>query len=414
MRFSWTDAEEAVETQTRAAAPQQELSPEAMAQRIEEEKKNYARMMGLMTAMLSDYREEVTAHLPGTVTEVKGFHREGNTIDFAIEGDKILAGLEKMGENEEMFRQVVVEGIDLNEAGPPGLEEEIFGVERLLEARVTGKLQPLFGYEQELAQARDGYTAMLKGLGFEQSAIALSSPPAKGEGFSSLKVAGLRLVREGASEMEMRPFNHDPQYTLALVGELPGAVLAVSEGKVTRALTDRGTSLLPEKEWDRKINWPKLSKSKDRVAFEVQLKLPAPEEQRLQELAGTLQYQVASGTREMDLGLLPLAVGSKGSGLGAEITEVGESQWNKGATSITLHLKIAKDAVAGVRFVSKEGTALPFEPGGTTWGGNDVHFTFNHKGELPGQARILVEVHQELKSYTITWQLSDLPLTCLP
>jgi hypothetical protein len=232
-----------------------------------------------------------------------------------------------------------------------------------------------------------------------------------------VKVVGVRLVADlnsGRKNSDFRPFHQEPGYTLALLVEFPGSILAVTdESAFTAAVADDGSSLLQSSEWKRKINWPKLSEDKASALIEAELKLPAPGVKSLKELSGTLEYQVASATKEVALGFTNLLVGAKGMELGAQIKSIKEG-WNKdGSQQMELKLNLKKDSLKAVWLVA-DGAKTELKQNGYGGGGNTYTFTYEYKGTFPPNGKLVAEVYDQLQTFTTTFKLENLSLLGTP
>lgn len=196
--------------------------------------------------------------------------------------------------------------------------------------------------------------------------------------------------------------------------DFPGSILAVTdETKVTTALADDGSSLLPSSEWDQRIRWPKLSQDRSAALLEMELKLPAVGVKGLKELSGTLEYQVASATKEVDLGFTELKANAKGTELGAQIKSIKEG-WNKdGSQQMELKLNLKKDSLKAV-WLGADGAKTELKQNGYGGGGNTYTFTYESKTAFPANGKLVAEVYDQMQTFTTTFKLENISLLGTP
>jgi hypothetical protein len=286
--------------------------------------------------------------------------------------------------------------------------EILFGQKGPIRAVMGAPRKPLFDYGTEMAAAKAGYPALLKRLGM---ASALPAKPATGEGFKSVKVGGVRIVRFSDSDQGIRPFNYDSGYTLALVGQLPGAVLEVKGGKLEKAVSLAGDDLLPKRDWDRKISFPGLSKDKTAVIFEVKVSLPGEKTKGFKEISGKLEYVVAGGSKKVDLGFTGFKAGTQGKAFGAVIKSLEESKWEKGHEVLTLELQLASDAIKTTQFLDGQGIPLNVSRQSTMSSGNNMVAGYDIEGKFPENGTIVMEIFDDLKRFEIPFFVNDISLT---
>ena len=208
--------------------------------------------------------------------------------------------------------------------------------------------------------------------------------------------------------------NYDPEYTLALVAQFDGAVREVTGGELSQAIADTGESLLPARDWDRKISFPRLSKDKTVVIYELKLKQPTPAVQGLKELSGHIDYLTGGATKLVDLGLTAFSVGATGTEYAAAVKSVGTDKWNKEKETLELELHVPKYLIKAVTFFDDSGAKLTTTSGSTM--GNDNYTTLGYSltNKFPARGRIEVEVFTDLQKHTVPFSLADISLLGRP
>jgi hypothetical protein len=363
-----------------------------------------------MAGLMAELRADVSASLPGPVVEATNFKRgeQRNVVHLALTGPKAFEAFGALIEDDAVARQMVLSGRRPVEDGPPPgpkLNEKLFG-ERAAVQAVATDLKRQFDYDAEVAAARKAYPAMLEKL---RLAAVVAPPAEEGQGLTSLKVAGLRVVWLEGPDQGARPFQQPPSYSLSLIGEFAGPVFEVSEGRLNKVVTDRGKSLLPEREWNRKIHFPRLGENKKTVVFDIELKLPTVWDKKIKELAGTLTYTTVTGSRMVDLGLTELKAGAEGARLGASIESIKPSRPGRGQ-ELTLKLTEAPRSHGRVRFTDEDGGTLEVRPTFSSSGPQEATFIFRREEGFPERGRIEIEVFEGLKNHVAPFRLKDVPL----
>lgn len=389
------------------------MSEEEIEKKVKADKARYQQMKPMLSGFASTLKQAFTFQLPGELKECSNFAKsEDDSLRLSIEGARILAVVDKLMEDEEWLKNLAKSGKSLQDTPlDDSVNEKLFGEKGPVRALFAGEMKPLFDYASEVAAARKSYQKMLKELGLaDQIAVA----PADGGGFKSLKVGGVRLVKFSDPENDIRPFNYDEGYALALIGEFNGSVLKVTEGRVEKALADSGQNLLPDREWDRKISFPKLSKDRTRVMFEVKMAVPGEDVRYVKEVSGILEYTVSSGTKELDLGITKFKEGARGKELSAVIKSVGEDEWEEGKQQLVLEMGADMDSVKSFDFFDKDGNKFEVSRRGYFSSGSSSEITFSIMGKLPEEGRIVIVMHDNVKKFKIPFKLENITLTGEP
>jgi hypothetical protein len=396
-------------------APSKPLTDAEIRRKIAQEKAQFQKMKPMLAAMLSTLKQKMTFHLPGHKKDVTNFKENPDgSFTITFDGAKMIELIDAMFTDEKWMAEMIQAKGGIMDEGPAmdaKTNEILFGQKGPIQAVMGAPQKPLFDYKTEMAAAKGDYPALLKRLGM---ASALPAKPATGEGFKSLKVGGVRIVRFSESDRGIRPFNYDAGYTLALVGQLPGAVLEVKGGMLEKAVSLSGDDLLPKRDWDRKISFPRLSKDKTAVIFEVNVALPGEKTKGFKEISGKLEYVVAGGSKEVDLGFTGFKAGTQGKAYGAAIKSIKESKWEKGHEVLALEVQLASDAVKSTRFLDAQGNPLKVSRQSTMSSGNTMVVGYDIEGKFPEKGTIVMEVFDDLKQFEIPFSLTDISLTGQP
>jgi hypothetical protein len=394
--------------------------------KMKEARAGYQSSKPMLLGMIGPARQDAVFHLPGAVSQVTNFRQVGADLQIGFAGTNLLATMEALVMDNAWLRQQIADGNDVMKDGMGDsdnvVNEKLFGQK----APIRAVIKPgaaLFDYAAELAAAKKEYAALNRKLDAAASAKphadgTPTEPPANGGDFKSLKVGGVqRVFGNGGKEEEdfqMRPFHGSPGLILAIAGELPGAVLAMQAGKLEVATGADGSDLLPEKDWDRKINFPSLGKGNSRVMFEVKLNEPGAGVKGFKEISGTLNYTVASGTTNVDLGFVELKAGATGTAFASKIKTIGSSRRHQGGAEIEVEFNISRDEIVDSRLVQADGTETVLEQG-SSWGSDGkASITFESKEALPASARLVLKLHAGIKRFEIPFKLTDLDLMGQP
>ncbi len=199
---------------------------------------------------------------------------------------------------------------------------------------------------------------------------------------------------------------------LAIAQPLPFRVTAITDAKTTKALAGDGENILGDRDWDREIHFPKLSKDGRTVLLETQLKAPSNLKRGIKTLEGVMTCVSSSGEKKIDLGLLAMKAGSKGKKLGAKIVKAGKGIgfMDDKSSGLSLHLALSKNDVIGFEFQDASGKPLKFDQNGCSYSDNSSTFMFSTKGPLPKQARVFVKVYGKSKKQEIPFKIENVNL----
>jgi hypothetical protein len=387
-------------------ATEKELSDEERAAKIKEERAQFRQSKPMLSAMMGTLKQNVSFKLPGTVTESSNFSRGTmGTLDLAFSGTKMIEAMETLIEDDEWM---LANGFDQQQSPEfdGKLAALVFGEEAPVQATVSNATKPLFDYAVEVARAQKEAEKLNKQLG----GVTVAAPAQGGE-LKSIRVVGVRLAKDLPKALDLRPFHNEPGYTLAVLAEFPGGILEVTnKSAITKAVASDGSDLIKGKrEWDRRLGFPNLSADKASALFDVELKLPPAEAKGIREISGVIEYLVAEGTKEIELGFTELKAGAKGKELGAEIKKIEDGWGDKGTQNIELRLRIGTETLKNAWLV-QNGVKTPLERRGHSGSDTLTTFTLEHKEAVPADASIMIEIHDDLKTYEVPFSLENLSL----
>jgi hypothetical protein len=386
------------------------LTAEQRAKKIKDERAKFQQSKPMFSAILGGLKQSVSFKLPGKIESSSNFKPTSpGVLGLDFEGAKMIDALEKLVNDDAWLAK---NGFDAQAS--PEMDSELsgllFGEKAPVKATVSGASTPLFDYAAEVATALKGVEALQKKLG----AVSIA-PPAKGEALKSIKVVGVRMVSAVDKKLEVRPFNYDEGYTLAVLAELPGSVLDVTDkSKITSATASDGSSLLKgERDWDRRLGFPELSADKASVMFTVELQRPAPSITGIKEISGTLQYRVSGGVKEIDLGLESLKAGAKGTELAASIEGYKEGWQKDGSQDMQLKLRLDPDNLKAAYLVV-DGVRTEIRRSGYSGMNGQTTFTFESKTAFPEKGSIVVVLYDQVQTFEVPFKIENLSLLGTP
>jgi hypothetical protein len=267
--------------------------------------------------------------------------------------------------------------------------------------------------------------------------------------FKSLRIVGTRLVREADEEAGIMPFNEPKGFDVSLIGELPVPALSVKSVSLRRAVADNGEDLVADNDERRALNAPRLSNDRVSVVFECPLRVPGEEAKGVKELSGTLIYVEAKGNKEVNLGTIALRSGAEGKIMELRIESFGKYGWDRDRNSVSelrISLTTKFDAIKDLKLLDASGNPISIEqpnernrrfvrssntkrlpcgaevmrrgPGRFRRGGgvaeDYVEITLTHAGELPPEAKILLEMYDDLQEHTVPFKIGNFDLLGRP
>ncbi len=400
-------------------SPPKNMSPAELDKRIKQQRIQYQQGKPMVAGILGTMKHAVVLHLPGKVVSHSNFTNDANgNLAITFSGAKMLEVMDKLVNDDAWCRTHNGTGFD-DMQEKPVMDEEmnqfIFGEKAPVQAVITAGTKPLFDYVAEVAAAKKEYEALKKALRVGSSATGTETSevltaPATG-GVKSVKVVGVRMVTGADNSRELRALNcFQNEYSVALLVEFPGAVQSVTDKTALQVATaDDGTSLLPDSEWDRKVHFPNLAKDKSATVLEFKLNLPGSGVKSLKELSGSVQYRVANGTKEIDLGLDGLKEGATGTNLDARIESIKEGWQKNGAQEMTLHLKLEPDGLKSLAIVA-DGAKTVLPTRGYSGGNGKYDFNYEWQTNFPANSRLVAEVYDKVQTFDAPFKLENISL----
>lgn len=408
-------------SQSRASG---KLSPAELDKKIKRQRFEFQQSKPMLATMLGSMKQDVVFHLPGKVASHSNFTNDNaGHLEIKFSGAKLLAAMEKLVNDDQWCREHNGTGFS-NMQQKPVMDAEInqlvFGQKAPVSATIETGTQPLFNYSAEVAKARKDYAKIKKQLAVGTSgddsaddSPEISAAPAAG-GLKNVKVVGVQLIRESDQKRDLRPFNFDAGYKISLLVDFPGAIQSVTDNtSLDAAIAGDGASLLPDSEWDRKVHFPKLAKDKTAALVEFKLKLPDSGVESLKELSGHVQYRVAGGTKEVDLGLEALKAGATGTNLDARIESIRDGWKKDGSQNMVLHLKATPNDIQSLYLVVN-GQKTKLRQNGYGGGGGSYNITYESKQPFPPHGRLVAEIYDQIKTFDAPFKLQNLSLLGTP
>ncbi len=390
------------------------LSDEDILKKVEEERVKYEQSKPMLMALLPMLKIKKTFGLPGELKEFTNFKKlEDGSLQNEFNGETFLKFMDEKVKDDEWMKAQIKSGGDFQNGLAPAEDDQLnqflFGEPGPIRAVSRGHLKPLFDYSSEVVSAKENYSTIIKELGIKEKVVVFAGEAGE------FKVGGVRIITISDQENDVRPFNYDTGYELSIIGTLPHPALNVKGGTLEVAMDNNGGSLLPEKEWDRKIHFVRLGKDKKTVVFEVKMMLPKEDVKGFKEISGTLDYVVGSTTKKYDLGIEEFKPEITGTGFGAVIKSIKFNEWGDNKDTLALKLDLSVDSVKSAEFYNQSGEKLDVKQSGYSSMGEVTTFNFSLKeGKYPEKGKIIVEIFEDLKTYTVSFKLENISLLGRP
>jgi hypothetical protein len=392
------------EDEANDASKPKTLTDQELQKQITKTKMEYQQSMAMMRPMLENLSQSVAVHLPAKVQSGSGTYetRADGAITFALEGKTLLAEIDRLMTDDQRLAEQIKAGSN------PMKDAPIQPV--ALTLAPTSK--PQFSYAKELAAAQKSYKQLQKDLGIIPTFTAHAGVPSGPVKLTNLRVGGVRLISEANQEQGIRPFNYDQGYTLSMIADLQGPVTLIEEGFLTNAVSNTGVNLMPEREWDRKINFPTITENKRHIVFDVTLAVPGDADTGLGEVSGYLDCLVANKSEKVDLGFDKIAAGGEGQQHGAHIKKLKREKnyMNEMVHALEFQVKLSREMIKAVSFQTPDGKTVEAEAGMTMYGNNNTTYEFTRKQPFPKNTRVVLDVYLDAQKQRLPFQIANVNL----
>src|SRR5882672_2709473 len=389
-------------TPERGSAGEMPASEEEMLAKLKGEREKFAMAKEFIGGMMGGLVCVGSVRLPGKIGKVQnGKKGPADTVKICFEGKLLVDLLDRLMTDDALAVKLLRSGKE----GPEALLA-LLGDQGPLEAVTTGKLEPLFDYEAEVAAAKDAYETAAGSLN-------LPKPPELAAPMQNVRIAASKLVREADSDRDFNPMGQNyPSFSFTVVGDLPAGVVKANEGRMDAAITDAGENLVPDDDWQRRIHFPKLTKDRRSAYFDVDVKLGAAPVDGFREIRGTLSILSSEGTEDIDLGFKKVEAGAKGTKFGASIERFEPE--NEERTTMDLKLMVAMETLDGLKIVTPKGEELPVTQNGYSSSGDECTLTFTISGAIPKKVKLLAQVSKNLQKLEVPFEIRDVDLLGRP
>ncbi len=234
-------------------------------------------------------------------------------------------------------------------------------------------------------------------------APAEQMPAAKGGDLRSFDVVQVSFVTDGDRAWAQEGTR------ISCSALLPGAVISMEPGQLTRAIADDGTDLLPEEEWSRSIDATLDSEDSSRASFDIGMKLPPANARGFREIAGLLYYVSATEPDEEIVLFDKIAPGETGKALEASIVEISPG-YDEGSEQLVIELGVPREELNELLFKDAAGTALDAQLISTSWSDASTTLTYSLDRKFPGDGRISAMMRRGLTRYEVPFTLANIDL----
>jgi len=410
LRFGKQGAKPKTATKTEPA----KLSDEELKRKVLVEKVKWQQGRGMMVATMSGMLMESTYNLPGKVEKTSCFKKLGaGKVRFTIKGDDFIKTLDRLTADEKFWKAQAAGSNrgSLKDFQVPEALKMLYGSTEPPCVEVSGAVKPLFNYAEEVAAARKGMPDLVKKLGAKPpsgTGGTGSDPepePAKaGDGLVKVWITSINQTL--AADLPKDKGLWPPKATceIQVIGQLPGKVIKIEDGKLEKAVADNDGSMMPAKSFYQKTQGAYLQGTKkDFVKFSLRLG-PLPEGAKaIKEASGHLVYYVGSGSKKTDLGEIKLEKDASGKVLGAKVT-----RRSKNFGSVTLELAIKDPSmIKGVTCKTTDDKELQCKVSNAyTWSGK-TRLSLSIPRDAPETAKFELELYEKTEKRNMPFKLEN-------
>lgn len=112
----------------------------------------------------------------------------------------------------------------------------------------------------------------------------------------------------------------------------------------------------------------------------------------------------------MDLGFSALKAGEKGKEFKAEIVDIKEGWQNDGSKEIEIEMALDSDTVKSLVLVGGPKRTELEKRGHSSFGSGPTTFTFESEDGFPEKAKLLVLMHDGVKTFDVPFKLENISL----
>ena len=342
-------------------------------------------------------------HFPAAVKSNTGFKAvDAQTLTLVLEGKKVKEALTKLAADTATLRKMV-------EASPGGrfrmespvaanwLGKELFGTDQALTAVVPAGGKAAFDYKAEVAKAKP-----LSAQSMLDSGALPKDPPAGTMKFTEFKLTN---ANTSSSFGQTRTFFNFEGKLAAGVSVLP------LDTEYYVVIDDKGNYYVPGGKATRTQTFGSAQVGNSVKPF---ISMPVAEgAKKLARVAGVVNVATYTSVKDVDLGVLDIKTGAKGSQYGFKFTSVQSSGTGNNASAM---LSAEMDATPGLGEIKFIDPAVAYPPAAGappaaplfSFGGNSSKRSSMVGGRpLPEKARAVITVYEGYKTQQIPFELKD-------
>ena len=386
------------------------ISQEEINKIVEKEKKNYFQMKPLLIGFFTDLKEEDVFYLPGEIENISNFKKiSENTASIEIKGEKILKVIDEVMKDEKLSKKAILYDYS-DEETKKQIDKifygKIFGEEKEIEI-IFKPEKELFDYNSEIKDTKKTLKWTQKGSKEEKKSEQKVTPGGE-TGIEDVSVAGIKVVYLSDVKNGILPFSSTKGLSLAVLIKLKNKIISTT-GEIKKAVSEAGENLLPENIWNRRINFPSISKSGKEVLLNIGLKLPE-KSKIVKEIEGEIEY-VCGGDKveEVNSGIENFKEGEKGSFSNCKILKNEKSKWQSGKFQIDIECKIPKYKVKDIKFYDEKGNLIKSRIVGTFLMNEKTTFSCMLEKKLE-YGKIVFVVYKDIFKKKESFKLNDIKI----
>ena len=273
---------------------------------------------------------------------------------------------------------------------------------------VAPDARPWFDYAPEVEAALSGEADLWETLARESDfGLAETLSPA------GVHLLGAVWQREVVRDVDTRWDWGAPSCRVYIRAELGDVAMGSATVYLRKARCADGHALIDRQR--TRLPWNQVSLSQDRRAVLLSISLPPPPSGAdvLGKLEGTIEFNVDSGPRQIDLGFSELAPGATGKRFEARIDRIGRAVWS-GASGETLHFAFSRRSglqLNDIMVVTSDGRTLPCAYRSVPLSGERGYaIMLRDGGDMPRDATIVLDVRQPPRHVELPFAFADIAI----
>lgn len=380
-------------------------------------------------------RSKIRLHVPGTIETASQIEQEGSqTLLFEWDTDEWMDRIDNWSQDDASIRRMVMSQQNLRQSitDPEFVREILFGQPNPMRAQIKSSNQPFFDFKQAADEYQAAYQEQLEQLKNKQKELnpwivdlptphptpeptPTPGPFVEGDTFNTVEIIGVRHIKgENINIHTLGRQAYKPTFSIGIKATLLGIVEHFEEGRIEKAETLEGESLITDDRHFGKIQNILLSEQNTVASFDLHMAEPSPETKGIKVISGYIQHFIPGEERKIILEEKELMNGQHWNQLNTQIVHVGISRRISSRKEIHLQFESNSLSIKDVKFLDKNGAAYPILLSDRYEKGPLVTFRFFCNVPLPESASIILEVYDSYRFGKVPFKIENIDLLGRP